>query len=45
MQRLDGRLVLSPTDLTKHLACPHITTLDLRVLHGRLDAPTAGIRA
>ncbi|GAA1243472.1 hypothetical protein [Oryzihumus leptocrescens] len=30
MQRVDGRLVLSPTDLTKHVACPHITTLDLQ---------------
>lgn len=29
VQRIDGQLVLSPTDLTKHLACPHITTLDL----------------
>ena len=29
MQRIDGQLVLSPTDLTKHLACPHVTTLDL----------------
>ena len=32
MQRIDGQLVLSPTDLTKHLACPHITTLDLAAL-------------
>jgi len=32
MQNVDGRLVLSPTDLTKHLACPHVTTLDLRAL-------------
>ncbi|MDN5764537.1 MAG: TM0106 family RecB-like putative nuclease [Humibacillus sp.] len=32
MQRIDGRLVLSPTDLTKHVACPHITTLDLEAL-------------
>ena len=32
MQRIDGRLVLSPTDLTKHLACPHVTTLDLAAL-------------
>ena len=32
MQRIDGRLVLSPTDLTKHVACPHITTLDLQAL-------------
>ena len=34
MQRVDGRLVLSATDLTKHVACPHITTLDLRALDG-----------
>ncbi|HEX2706058.1 MAG TPA: TM0106 family RecB-like putative nuclease, partial [Candidatus Lustribacter sp.] len=34
MQRVDGRLVLSPTDLTKHVSCPHITTLDLRRLDG-----------
>ena len=32
MQRIDGRLVLSPTDLTKHVACPHVTTLDLEAL-------------
>lgn len=32
MQRIDGQLVLSPTDLTKHLACPHVTTLDLSAL-------------
>lgn len=32
MQRIDGSLVLSPTDLTKHVACPHITTLDLEAL-------------
>ena len=35
MQRVDGRLVLSPTDLTKHVACPHITTLDLQALDAR----------
>ncbi|MBB2987103.1 uncharacterized protein FHW14_002268 [Terracoccus luteus] len=34
MQRIDGRLVLSPTDLTKHVACPHVTTLDLEALQG-----------
>lgn len=35
MQRIDGHLVLSPTDLTKHVACAHITTLDLDALdHG-----------
>ncbi|NUR16473.1 MAG: TM0106 family RecB-like putative nuclease, partial [Dermatophilaceae bacterium] len=32
MQRIDGHLVLSPTDLTKHVACPHVTTLDLEAL-------------
>src|SRR5689334_19396009 len=32
MQRIDGHLVLSPTDLTKHVACAHITTLDLEAL-------------
>ncbi|OFE17497.1 recombinase B [Humibacillus sp. DSM 29435] len=39
MQRIDGRLVLSPTDLTKHVACPHITTLDLEALES--GAPRA----
>ena len=34
MQRIEGELVLSPTDLTKHLACPHVTTLDLAALVG-----------
>lgn len=33
------RLVLSPTDLTKHLACPHITTLDLQVALGDRRRP------
>ncbi|MGQ0631601.1 MAG: TM0106 family RecB-like putative nuclease [Sporichthyaceae bacterium] len=34
----DG-LVLSPTDLTKHLACAHLTTLDMRAARGELEAP------
>jgi predicted RecB family nuclease len=34
VQRIDGELVLSPTDLTKHLGCPHITTLDLLYVEG-----------
>ena len=34
MQRIEGQLVLSPTDLTKHLACRHVTTLDLAALQG-----------
>ena len=35
MQRIDGQLLLSPTDLTKHLACAHVTTLDVLALDGR----------
>jgi len=34
----DG-LVLGPTDLTKHLACAHLTSLDLLAAQGRLDPP------
>ena len=41
MQRIDGHLVLSPTDLTKHVACAHITTLDLEAL----DAAAAEVAA
>jgi len=43
VQRIEGHLVLSPTDLTKHLACPHVTTLDLAALEdpGRGGAKTA----
>jgi len=41
MQRIDGRLVLSPTDLTKHVACPHITTLDLGAVAGEHSAAVA----
>ena len=32
-------LVLSPTDLTKHLACGHLTTLDFRALRGEISPP------
>jgi uncharacterized protein len=35
----DGGLVLSPTDLTKHLACRHLTTLDLLALRGGISPP------
>jgi predicted RecB family nuclease len=35
----DVDLVLSPTDLTKHLACRHLTTLDLQALEGSLAPP------
>src|SRR4028119_2135666 len=42
MSRPDGSLVLSPTDLTRHQACPHATTLDLAVADGRLRPPLEG---
>src|SRR4028119_237446 len=42
MYRTDGSLVLSPTDLTRHQACPHATTLDLAVADGRPRPPPAG---
>src|SRR3712207_4164065 len=41
MHRSDGSLVLSPSDLTRHQACPHVTTLELAVADGRLR-PLAG---
>lgn len=39
MQQLDGQLVLSPTDVSKHLACRHLTSLDLEVAGGFRRAP------
>src|SRR5690606_2572190 len=45
VQLRDGHLVLSATDITRHVACPHITTLDLDVAEGRLEAPPAGADA
>ena len=42
MQRLDGRLVLSPTDLTCHQECRHLTRLDLGVAAGEWAAPDVG---
>ena len=39
MQRLDGQLVLSPTDLTHHQECRHLTWLDLGVARGETAAP------
>jgi len=26
MQTVDGRLILSPSDLNDHIECPHLTT-------------------
>jgi len=37
--RSDGRLWLSPSDLSAHLACPHLTTLSLEVVHGTRERP------
>ena len=45
MHTREGRLVLSPTDVTKHVACEHVTTLDLSVQQGRLDPPPDGVDA
>jgi len=39
MQLLDGRVILSPSDLVGFLACPHLTQLDLAVLRGELVRP------
>ena len=35
----DGTLRLSPSDLANHLACAHLTQLQLRVVHGELERP------
>src|SRR3954451_6584408 len=39
MQRLDGQLVLSSTDLTHHQECAHLTRLDLGAATGEWAAP------
>ncbi|MDP1570906.1 MAG: TM0106 family RecB-like putative nuclease [Vicinamibacterales bacterium] len=39
MQRLDGRLILSASDLSAFLGCRHRTGLDLAVVEGRLVKP------
>ena len=35
----DGTLALSPSDLSAHLACAHLTTLSLAVARGELEQP------
>ena len=35
----DGTLLLSPSDLSAHLACPHLTNLELRVQRGERERP------
>ena len=42
MQRIDGRLILSPSDLTRHQECHHLTALNLQVADGRLAPPAEG---
>ena len=39
MQLLDGRLSLSPSDVTGYLACEHLTRLQLAVVRGELAKP------
>ena len=40
----DGTLVLSPSDLSAHLACEHLTTLSLRVARGSSSSRTSSRR-
>ena len=35
----DGSLALSPSDLSAHLACPHLTNLELRAARGEIVKP------
>lgn len=39
MDRVDGRLIVSATDLVGYLACGHLSVLDLGVLDGGLRKP------
>ena len=39
MRLSDGSLRLSPSDLSAHLACPHLTTLELRAAEGEIVKP------
>ena len=45
MQLVGRRILLSPSDLTGHLACPHLTTLALRVARGELEKPPSSEQA
>ncbi|MDT4908875.1 MAG: hypothetical protein QOI69_2116 [Pseudonocardiales bacterium] len=42
MYKSDDMLFVSPTDLTKYLACRHLTHLDLAVARGELTPPAKG---
>ncbi len=39
MKLISGQIRLSATDLSNHLACRHVTTLDLHVARGEKRAP------
>src|SRR5262245_46606178 len=39
MQRIDGELVFSPTDLVGSLACAHLADLELAALAGLVKRP------
>ena len=39
MDRVDGKLVVSATDLVGHLACEHLSVLDFAALDGSLRKP------
>src|SRR6202041_1524268 len=39
MKIISDQLRLSATDLSNHLACPHLTNLELSVVHGIRIAP------
>lgn len=39
MKQTDAGIRLSPSDLSNHLACRHLTALDLAVAHGLLAKP------
>ena len=37
MERVDGRLIFSATDLINHLECPHLTHLNIEVPRGQAE--------
>jgi predicted RecB family nuclease len=40
MRIVNGQLTLSASDLANHLACPHLTSLNLAVARGSMASPT-----
>src|SRR5436190_1984542 len=40
MQRVDGTLIFSPSDLQKFVDCEHLTRLQVRVSDGELTTPS-----